>query len=212
MNKRILCFGDSITWGYSPDGITRFNTDTRWPGVMRKHLGTGFKVIEEGFCGRTTVYNDPIVPDRNGKDALPGIIQAHAPLDLIIIMLGTNDHKNCYHASSQQIARNINTLIEIIRSHEALKPNPPEILVIAPPPLVNMPETNFKESFTGSEEKSIQTGKEILSFFQDTPVHLFNAAAHITSSPRDGLHLDAEEQIKLGTLLASEVKQIFQRD
>ena len=159
MQKRILCFGDSITWGYSPDGYTRFNTDTRWPAVMKKNLDSNFQVIEEGFCGRTTVYTDPGTPGRNGKEALPTILNIYAPLDLVIIMLGTNDHKTCYHASSQDIARNIQTLVNIIISHESLQTNPPEILVIAPPPLVNLADTDFKESFAGSEKNPNKPAK-----------------------------------------------------
>ena len=209
MKKHILCFGDSITWGYCPNGFTRYNSNNRWPGVMHNELGENFQVIEEGLCGRTTVYNDPEVPGRNGSKALPRILKIHAPLDLIIIMLGTNDHKTCYNAAPHTIARNISKLIEIVRSHEALQSSLPEILVIAPPPLVNLPETDFKDSFSGSEEKSKHTSEEILSFFADTPIHLLNAAAHIISSPRDGLHLEASEQIKLGTLVASKVREIF---
>ena len=105
---QILCFGDSNTWGYVPLTVDRYPESVRWTGVMAQALGAGFRIIEEGQNGRTTVWDDPLEGDnKNGLRYLPACLESHHPLDLVIIMLGTNDLKarwnlcarTCSHAS-----------------------------------------------------------------------------------------------------------------
>ena len=99
--KTILCFGDSLTWGYDPVGPGRHAHDVRWPSVLEAELGGKARVIAEGLNGRTTVFDDFAAgADRNGARVLPTLLTSHAPLDLVIIMLGTNDMKPfiCGHA------------------------------------------------------------------------------------------------------------------
>ncbi len=199
--KRILCFGDSNTWGYPPDGISRYDSNTRWPAILQHDLGEDYTIIEEGHCGRTTVYDDPEVPGRNALKILPAILTAHAPLDLIIIMLGTNDLKNCHHANSKIIAENINRLISVINSHQLISLHKPEILVIAPPKLLKLPETNFKTTFSDGITKSLTLGSTICDYFAATAIHTINADNHICSSVRDGMHLEPEEHRKLAKVV-----------
>ncbi len=94
--KTILCYGDSNTWGYIPATAGRYPPDVRWPGVMRKLLGEKYNVIEEGLNGRTTVWEDPYKPGRNGLELLIPILDSHNPIDLVVVMLGTNDLKHFY--------------------------------------------------------------------------------------------------------------------
>lgn len=96
--KNVLCFGDSNTYGYDPAGMrdgtaVRYAHDVRWCGVAQRDLGEGWHVIEEGLNGRTTVRDDMCHLDTNlnGIRALPMLLEAHKPLDAIVIMLGTND-------------------------------------------------------------------------------------------------------------------------
>ena len=89
--RTILCFGDSNTWGDPPGGNGRFAWHERWTGILQSSLGDGFRVIEEGLCGRTTCFDDPFSPNRNGLAYLTVALETHCPLDLLIIMLGTND-------------------------------------------------------------------------------------------------------------------------
>ncbi len=91
--KTILCYGDSNTYGYDPVSGGRFDHNIRWPGVLRNDLGDGWWVIEEGCGGRTTVWEDPIERHKDGSAYLPACLHSHGPLDLIVIMLGTNDLK-----------------------------------------------------------------------------------------------------------------------
>ena len=89
--KRILCYGDSNTWGYIAGSGKRYPHDVRWTGVVQRELGEGYQVLEEGLVGRTTVFDNPFAPWRNGIDYLMPCLITHKPIDLIIVMLGSND-------------------------------------------------------------------------------------------------------------------------
>ncbi|HKQ31741.1 MAG TPA: GDSL-type esterase/lipase family protein, partial [Thermodesulfobacteriota bacterium] len=89
--KSVLCYGDSITWGFNPADGTRFAFDDRWPGILQSELGPGYRIIEESVPGRTTNWDSPYLPDRNGRKSLPLALESHMPVDLVILMLGTND-------------------------------------------------------------------------------------------------------------------------
>ena len=132
--KNVLCFGDSNTYGYDPAGMrdgtaVRYAQDVRWCGVAQRDLGEGWHVIEEGLNGRTTVRDDMchLNTNLNGIRALPMLLEAHKPLDAIVIMLGTNDCKTCFHASAEQIAGGVRQLVR-----QAKHAGVPEILVVSP--------------------------------------------------------------------------------
>lgn len=111
--KNILCFGDSNTFGTNPEG-GRHGREVRWPGRLQKLLGDDWYVIEEGMGGRTTVWDDPLEPNRRGIAALPIALTSHRPLDLVIISLGTNDCKAFFHASPKVIARGAEALCKLV--------------------------------------------------------------------------------------------------
>ena len=98
--KQILCFGDSNTYGYKPDKSGRFSWGVRWTSILAEKFGRDVNVIEEGLCGRTTIFDDVFRAGRNGSESFPAILESHTPLDLIIIMLGTNDCKTVYGATA----------------------------------------------------------------------------------------------------------------
>ena len=149
----IVAFGDSNTWGFDPAGGGRMAPDVRWTGVMRAMLGVEFTVIEEGLNGRTTVFDDPIEPNRRGLDYLPPCLRSHAPLDLLIIGLGCNDMKARFNASPSMIAAGVERLVMTARA-EPVGPGgqPPKILIVAPPPLAEL--TGFAEMFEGAPAKA----------------------------------------------------------
>ena len=91
--KRILCFGDSNTYGYKPDRSGQFNENIRWTGLLSKSLGDDLTIIEDGVCGRTLAIDDPMFVSRNGLKSIENSIRSNSPIDLLIIMLGTNDLK-----------------------------------------------------------------------------------------------------------------------
>src|SRR5688572_11328331 len=154
--KTILCYGDSNTHGADPSNGPRFDRHTRWPGVLQNNLGHHYWVVEEGCSGRTTVLDDPFDPRKNGAASLLMLLESHQPIDLVVIFLGTNDLKHCFGASAESIARGVETLVGICRSSTTGPGcfNSPDVLVIAPPPLVEIAGTPYAEMFAGGEEKS----------------------------------------------------------
>ena len=98
--KRILCFGDSNTWGWNPANKERFDENSRWTGILKNKLGENYDIIEEGLNGRTTVWDDPIEGYKNGKKHLPSCLESHRPLDIVVLMLGTNDLKSRFFGIS----------------------------------------------------------------------------------------------------------------
>jgi len=208
--KVILCFGDSNTWGADPGSAGRFSRDTRWPGVLEAVLGPGFQVIEEGLRGRTTVWEDPVEGDKMGKRHLLPCLLSHAPLDLVILMLGTNDLKKRYSAATTDIAQGVGCLLDIIAHSDAgLDGKPPGGLLVAPPPLAKL--SGFGPMFEGGSEKS----KSFAPLFRELATArgcpFIDAGAIIRSSDRDGIHWEAAEHRKLGDAVAREVVKILGR-
>lgn len=114
MVKRILCFGDSNTYGYIPGGNgRRYGPDVRWTGLLSAWLKPECLIIEEGLPGRTTVFEDPILPGRKGSDYFYPCLWSHAPLDMLLLMLGTNDCKMRFGASAKNIASGMEALVRM---------------------------------------------------------------------------------------------------
>jgi lysophospholipase L1-like esterase len=148
----VLCYGDSNTWGYEPATGERFPEEVRWPGVLQKELGEGFRVIEEALNGRTTVHDDPVEEHRNGRTYLRPCMESHAPLDLVVIALGVNDLKARFGLSASDIADGVGALASIAKTTGAGPGGAPEVLLVVPPPVGKL--TNAAQMFRGAEEKS----------------------------------------------------------
>ena len=115
--REILCFGDSNTYGLIPKTGGRYDRNTRWTGILEQRLyEKDYRIVEEGLCGRTTVFEDELREGRRGASLLPTLLESHAPLERIILMLGTNDCKTYYNASPEVIGRGIEKLLEQIKS------------------------------------------------------------------------------------------------
>ncbi len=207
--KTILCFGDSNTWGYNPSTGERFDHDHRWPGVLRNELGEGYRVIEEGLNGRTTVWDDPFHGGyKNGKDYLIPCLASHKPLDMVILFLGTNDLKMRFSLTPSEVTHGIRVLTDIIlKSDAGLDGKPPELLLIAPP-LVKTARnfTRFSEEFEKGEEKSVKLGEYYREVAEEYGCNFLDASQVVKSSEIDGIHLEEEEHIKLGYEIAGIVK------
>ena len=201
----IVAFGDSNTWGYDPSRGTRFAPDIRWTGVMRRELGAAHTVIEEGLNGRTTVFTDPIEPDRRGADYLPPCLRSHAPLDVLIIALGCNDMKGRFSASPGDIAFGAERLILMARAEPA-GPNgaPPKVLLVAPPPIAKL--TALAEMFEGATEKSRALAARYREVAKLHGVGFVDAGQFIACSDLDGIHFEADQHAILGHALAEAVR------
>ena len=109
---RIVCFGDSNTWGYNPHTATRYPEDVRWTGLLQEMLGNDYKVIEEGQNGRTIATDDPCEGERNGIKVIVPCIESQKPFDLLILMLGTNDLKGKFRYCASDIAGEMEQMLE----------------------------------------------------------------------------------------------------
>lgn len=206
--RTILCYGDSNTWGATPDGSGRFGPEVRWTGVMKRVLGDGFRVIEEGLNGRTTRWDDAIEPSRNGATYLRPCLESHRPLDGVSIMLGTNDLKRRFDLTASDIAQSAAGLGEMARQvGRDVEGRPPVVLLVAPPATVGL--TDYDEMFAGAGEKSGRFAEYFRRAAGWYDLAYFDAGSVVGSSPRDGIHFEAEEHRKLGEALAAEWRRLL---
>lgn len=205
--KTILCYGDSNTWGWNPATEARYARHERWPGVFRQELGEGYLVIEEGLNGRTTAWDDPIEGYKNGKEYLIPCLETHKPIDLVIIMLGTNDLKMRFGVPACDVAAGACVLVDIVaKSETGPGDGAPPVLLIAPPPIARL--SDFAEEFEGGTAKSKALSRHFRLAAEERGCALLDASEVITSSDVDGIHLDLSEHRKLGEAVAARVRQM----
>ena len=141
MKKHIVCFGDSNTRGYCADpadcadGGARFNESERWTCLLQKALGEEYLVLEEGLSGRTTVFADPLHESMDAVSVAYPVLMSHEPVDLLVIMLGTNDTKERFAANAAAIAVGMERLIQKCQSTPCWGATGPNLLIVCPPPL-----------------------------------------------------------------------------
>jgi len=204
----VLCYGDSNTWGYNPLTKERYEKDERWTGVLQKTLGSYCHIVEEGLNGRTTVWDDPIEGYKNGKTYLIPCLETHKPLDLVVIMLGTNDLKKRFSLSAYDIAQGAGALVDVMnKSNCGRMDKPPRVLLLAPPPLGRL--TEFAEMFGGGTEKSRRLSQHYRNAALVYGCEFFDTSAVIRSSNVDGVHLEKEDHEALGKAVAEIVKRIL---
>jgi lysophospholipase L1-like esterase len=205
----ILAFGDSNTWGYDPARGVRFAPEVRWTGVMAAALGSEHRVIEEGLNGRTTVFADPIEPDRRGADYLPPCLRSHAPLDLLILALGCNDMKGRFNVSAAEIAFGAERLV-LMAQAEAVGPNGgvPRMLLVAPPPVAKL--SAFADMFRGAEPKSREIAARYAEVAERRGIGFVDAGQFIHCSDLDGIHYEAAEHAILGRAMAQAVRMVLE--
>lgn len=206
--KRIVCYGDSNTWGYDPQTQDRFDDKTRWTRVLAQTLGADYEVIEEGLNGRTTVWDDPIEGYKNGLTYLIPCLETHRPIDLVVLMLGTNDLKHRFSLTAFDIAQGAAVLVRAIQASQGGRNGaPPITLLMAPPPTTTL--TGFADMFEGAGPKSVKFAAQYEAVAQQLGCAFLNAGAIIVSSPLDGIHFEASEHAKLGQAVAAKVKTLL---
>ena len=154
--QHILCFGDSNTYGLIPATKDRYDWNTRWTGILSKKIEkNGYRVVEEGLCGRTTIFEDATRKGRKGADLLPIILETHKPIDTVVLMLGTNDCKTAYGATAEKIGSGIELLIKQIKDSD------PDINIILVSP-IELGEGVWEEGFdTEFNENSVEVSKQL---------------------------------------------------
>jgi len=207
--RTILCYGDSNTWGAIPGlDSDRYGRDVRWPGRLQAILGEDFWVVEEGLSGRTTVWDDPIEGGKNGKDYLIPCLESHTPLDLVVLLLGTNDLKKRFSLTAFDIAQGTGTLIRMIQaSMTGTEFNSPQILLICPPPLGHF--SFYADMFEGGQEKSKKLAAHYALVADEYGCSFLDAGQVIKSSDLDGIHFEADQHALLAQAVAEIILEIF---
>jgi lysophospholipase L1-like esterase len=187
----------------------RYPEEKRWTTILQKELGNRYNIIPEGLNGRCTVFDDPVEGfHKNGSTYLVPCLESHAPLDLVIVTLGTNDLKNRFAVTAFEIAMGIGTLIDIIKkSGSGPDGSCPEILIVCPPPLGEL--SYLSEILVGGQEKSLELDKYYKKITRLNKCHYLNLGEIIVTSEIDGVHYDEQELEKIGKSLAGKVKEIF---
>jgi lysophospholipase L1-like esterase len=209
--KSILCYGDSNTWGFIPGSdFERHPYHRRWPGVMAGLLGADYLVIEAGLSGRTTAYDDPTFLDRNGRVHLPSVLDTHTPVDLVIIMLGTNDAKHHLGLNADDIARGAAWLVNyVLTSRAGPAKGASKVLLAAPVAISDAAPQVCGHAFDEAPQKSRQFPRAYAEVAEQLGVSLFDASTVASPNDADGLHLDEAAHQALADALAERVRDLL---
>lgn len=195
----ILCYGDSNTYGHIPLLGMRYSRDKRWTGILQKILGIDYNVIEEGCNGRTTIYDDPEDNWRNGLDYLKPCLNSHKPVDIVIMMLGSNDLKKVFGLSAKEVANGAETLVKVIVEFTELKQGfVPKIILVSPPIIGDdIEKSEFGYAFDKTAiTRSKEFSREYKGVSDRNGCIFFDAAASVESSKEDSLHLTEDSHAK----------------
>ena len=212
-SRTIVCYGDSNTHGYDSRTITRFNEEERWTSLLSKYLGKGYYIKEEGLNGRTTVFSDIMGEGRNGLSYLIPCLESHEPIDLLIFMLGTNDTKEVFHASAEDITKGMEKLIKKSMRHMSVWREKPNILILAPFPIDPAYESAFEAQSMGKgcSEKSKELAERYKTLAEKFHCHFLDVGSipGIEVYPTDYLHLTKKSHQILAEVLAKKIHEIF---
>ncbi len=216
MEKVIVCFGDSNTWGFDASTCGRFSKDIRYPRVLEKRLNARssdikYRVIEEGLSGRTFAFDDPISDGLSGVDYISPCLRSHDPIDLLIIMLGTNDTKERFSATARNIAQAAERLIDIAKSLPVYKSGKPNILLIAPARIEEGCEDTLagKAMGSGCELKSVQLITELKKSAVFKKCHFLNSDEFIKMNEIDYMHFTEESHLIMAEKLSEIVPELM---
>jgi lysophospholipase L1-like esterase len=207
----ILFYGDSNTWGFDPRTTLRYPFHSRWTTVCAALLGDDYNCIPAGMNGRTTVFDDPMKGARNGLTGLDYELQSHKPLDLAVVMLGTNDLKytdaSGVSAGMEELVRSILTANErFCLSSPVFPENRARILLVSPVLL---------RGHVGDRADDIADSHRLADLYRALAgrysLHFMDAAEFAVASEIDGVHLDPEDHEKLGRAMAERIREICDR-
>ena len=204
--KTALCYGDSNTWGCIPmsslaDGA-RFDAAQRWPTIMQNTLGESWLAIAEGLPGRTSVHEDPVEGGHmSGLAFLRPCLESHRPLDLVVLMLGTNDFKRRFSLEAEDVALGVERLTYEISGLDVFGGKSAKMLIVCPPPIEVVGP--LAAMFAGADAKSRRLAPLLRALAAECGAGFLNAGEIIRSSPIDGIHLNADAHAALGRAVAA---------
>ncbi len=217
MTKRILCYGDSITWGYIPGTGRRYDENTRWTGILQKNLGNGYTVLEDGLNGRTTIYDASLKRYRNGLESLGYSLVSQHPLDLMILALGINDIS---YIDPEDAGRGIRALLRHLvmangtytnGEEEPIFRGKPKILLMAPSAL-NPNYALLRENGKMKYETSKAFSAAYEKAAEDFGVYFLDASKIAMAPPTDGIHLNEEGHAAMAEAITKKVLEIFSEE
>ena len=208
--KQILVYSDSLTWGIIPATRERLTFDDRWPGIMENLLNTKerkYRVVENCLNGRRTEWSDPFKPGRNGLDGIEQVIEMNSPLELVILMLGTNDFQSMHEYNAWHSAQGIRSLITSIRKSPIEPGMPVPLILLIVPPAIRTPKGPIAPKFEGGEKKCQGLSEEYSVVAKELGCLFFDSSVVTSSSDVDGIHLDVEQHHILGKAIAGVVSE-----
>ena len=205
--RTILCFGDSNTWGFNPETARRFPRDVRWPGKLQAALGEEWEVIEEGLTGRTATLDSPLAPGKNGLTYLEPCLDSHAPLDAVLIAVGTNDLAERYGLTATDVARAAARLASVVsRSQAGPEETSPLPILICPPPVG---DTAWREDWASAAAKSAVLPERFRAVADEGGWELIDLGEVTRFSNIDGIHLDAAGHSAVAEHIEQGVRRLF---
>jgi lysophospholipase L1-like esterase len=206
----IVCFGDSNTYGFDALTTGRLPKDVRWPGVLAAELAGVAEVIEEGLNGRTTIWDDPYLDGRNGRTYLLPCLRSHAPLDVVVIMLGTNDTKTIFGRTAAEIAAGAGALVDLaLGSGTGPDEGAPRVLLIALPGPGEVTDRSEVWGFGEARAKGERMPSLYRTVAEMRGVAFLDASALVAVDPADGVHLAPEGHAVLGRAVAAAVRDLL---
>ena len=205
--KKIVCYGDSNTAGEKPGGADIYPFENRWTRVLQKELGQDFLIVEEGLSGRTVIADEEKTW-RRGYPYFEGCVMSHSPADLFIIMLGTNDLKDKFYKSAEEIAEGLEKYVSLIKKINQEESLNQKILLIVPT-IISFSKIEKDWGFSlSSEEKSKRLVECIRNESQKLKTFFLNSNDFIKVSEKDGVHFDEESHLEFGARLSKFVKEL----
>jgi len=203
---KILCFGDSNTWGTTPNTQSRYDDNERWTALLKTALADIHDVIESGQPNRTLVNNPPFSGSKTGIQYLKPLLELHSP-DLIIIMLGTNDLKNKFTLSPEKISQAAFDLIEQIQLFKNEEKPAAKVLLLCPPPIYEV--GNYKSIYKNAHEKSTALSKHYLEISKQLNCDFFDVGSVVQTCKKEGIHWPIEQHENLAKALIPIIQKIF---
>jgi lysophospholipase L1-like esterase len=205
--RSVLCFGDSNTWGLDPETGNRFPRDVRWPGRLQALLGEDWHVVEEGLSGRTATLDSPVAFGKNGLRYLRPCLDSHAPLDAVLIALGTNDLAERYSLTATDVARAAALLATVVATSEAgIDGAPPLPVLVCPPPVG---DAVWQEDWVSAPAKSAVLPERFRTVAAEGGFDLIELGEVARFSDLDGIHLDASGHGAVAELVAEKLQALF---
>ena len=206
--REILCFGDSNTYGLIPGTKERYKENIRWTGILQQKLKEkDCRIVEEGLCGRTTVFEDPFRQGRRGTVLLPTLLETHHPVDLVVLMLGTNDCKTIFGASAEVIGRGIQCLLDQIQTFAPQT----DVLLISP---IYLGEKVWQEGYDQDfSPLSVKVSKELETVYEriaaERQIGCLRASDYVQCSEADQEHLNAAGHKKFAEVVYRKVQELL---